>query len=363
MNREHGREHEMNHEEGVERKRKSPMKLTLAHFNPKELDHFDEEQGGRSEVPGTDTPHYKRLEIVISQPGGSEHFNRAFERHASGGMVGEKARHIRDLQRKGRFGDTKMAYIGPKHKELLDRALYDLTGTKPENNKNPHTGHPEYYGLSSFFGGIGKGLNKFGRTMQNGFNSAGSTLGGMSNEFLGHLKDAAMPALQGALQGGLEGGPEGALMGAGMGGMQGFGQSLMSPSNQGQLSQMAQSNAGQQMMGAGASAYDRNNQGQNWQNNLASTVQQGTMGMNNPYAQSMNTAAQNYGASGNFGQAARAGLGHLSQMQPSNPYAQAGNAAAQNYGATSSPGHAASAGIGKLMNGNMHNPMMSKFGM
>lgn len=310
-------EHEENEHPSMERKRKKPMDLILAHFNPKELEAMDAAQGGRTHIPGTKTPHYKRLEIMISAPGGEDMFRKAVENHASGGQIGESRRRIDEMKRKGRFGDTVMAYIGSNTNRVFDKAVKDLTGDQREN-RNPHTGHPEYYGLSNFLGGLRKGFDRMGSGLSHGFQKMGSTLGGFTNDALSHLRSAAPDMIQGALQGGMEGGPEGALAGLGAGAAQGLTSSIMNPHNRDSISRLAQNPIVNQAIGAGASAYDRYNQGQNWRDNLASTLQQGTQGINNPYARALNAGAQHYYQSGgNTGQALAGGLGNYASQHPS----------------------------------------------
>ena len=184
-------EHEFESEGRTEGKkqRAKPMKLIIAHFNPKELETLDEKQGGRTYIPGTDTPHYKGLEKLFEDPENEARFMKAFENHAAGGMIGESKREIENMRTKGRFRDSVMAYIGPNTRRIFDRATADLTGNTGKN-ENPMTKKPEYFGLSKMLGGIGRGVSKF-----------------------------ATGALPGAIMGGMMGGPAGAMEGGMMGGM------------------------------------------------------------------------------------------------------------------------------------------------
>lgn len=289
-----------------ERKRKSPMELHLAHFNPQELEVLDEQQGGRTHVPGTKTPHYKKIEIMLSSPGGEEAFRKVFEKHASGGQIGESKRHIEELKRKGRFGDNEMAYIGNNTRRIFDRTVKDLSGDHREN-KNPHTGHPEYFGLGSLFSGLKKGVN-----------TAGNMLGQFGNQAMNSIEQAAPGMMEGGLQGMMMGGPEGALLGAGMGGVgsmmgggaqpqQGYqpgqAQGQMNQANQygqqgvgnmNQMGQNAMTNLNQMGQGAISSLANRASRGlsqgtQYGQNSMNQGAQSAQNGMNqaNQYGQGM----------------------------------------------------------------------------
>lgn len=284
-----------------ERKRKSPMELHLAHFNPQELEVLDEQQGGRTHVPGTKTPHYKKIEIMLSSPGGEDAFRKVFEKHAAGGQIGESKRHIEELKRKGRFGDNEMAYIGKNTRRIFDRTVKDLSGDHREN-KNPHTGHPEYFGLGNVFSGLKKG-----------FNTAGNMLGQVGNQAMSTLGQAAPGMLQGGLQGLMMGGPEGALMGAGMGGLgslmggqpqpgyqPGQAQNQMNQANQygqqgvgnmNQMGQNAMANLNQMGQGAISNLANRASRGLN----QGTQYGQNTMNQGAQYAQNGMNQANQYG--------------------------------------------------------------------
>lgn len=249
--------------EDREMNKKSPrkaMELIIAHFNPQELKSLDKEQGSRTNIPGTMTPHYKGLEKILSTPGAQHMVRKAFEHHASGGAVGESAREVESMKARGRHGDTEMAYIGPNTKRVLDSLLSDVTGGRinERNNKHPSTGKPEYFGLGKFLGGVGK-------TVSSGLNTLGNAAGNFATN-----------ALPGAIAGGMMGGPEGALAGGMEGGLSG----MMAPQQQmpqqpqyqppqysnyqpGQMqSQMNQANQqGQSQLGQ-ASQYGQNQLGQ-----------------------------------------------------------------------------------------------------
>lgn len=302
------------------RKRVAPMELILAHFNPKELESLDEKQGGRTYIPGTKTPHYKGLERLMSNPAVEHMLMQSFERHAAGGMIGETARNIEKMKAKGRFGDTEMAYIGPRTKKFLDRTLSDTTGgrTTAENNKHPSTGKPEYFGLSSMFGGLGKTISK-------GVSGLGHAVSGGINS----LGNVATKALPGAIMGGMMGGPEGAMMGGLSSAMQSNGHPGGMPQQgggyspypgyqpgaaQGQMNQMnQQGQAGLgnlNQMGQNLMA-NANQWGQNAISSLANKASQGlTQGTN--YGQNSLNQGTQYGQ-GMMNQANQMGQGMANQ--------------------------------------------------
>jgi hypothetical protein len=279
-------------EERHEKKRKKPMELHLAHFNPKELEVLDDQQGGRTTVPGTKTPHYKKIEIMLSTPGGEEAFRKVFEKHASGGQIGESKRHIDELKRKGRFGDSEMAYIGGNTRRIFDKTVKDLSGDHREN-KNPHTGHPEYFGLGSIFSGI-----------KNGIGSAGKFLGNMGNQAMHAIGTAAPGMIQGGLTGLMEGGPEGALLGAGMGGLgsmmggggqpQGNYQPGQAQNQMNQMNQQGQQGIGQANQYGQNAMSNMNRMGQDMISNLANRASQG-LHQGTQYGQNQMNQGTQYG--------------------------------------------------------------------
>lgn len=317
--------------EGSRKKRGKAMELIIAHFNPRELEVMDREQGGRTHIPGTDTPHYKGLEKLMSNSNVEHLVRRAFEKHAEGGRIGESARDIEDMKRKGRFGDSEMAYIGPNTRRIFDRITADLTGNS-KKNAHPSTGKPEYFGLGSFLGGIGKTVSK-------GVSSLGNMAGQAANGVMHAaapvaqgLGNFAMNAAPGAIMGGLMGGPAGALEGGMMGGMQGMmgGQggsqggsqpsSYQMPQNLGQaFSGAMQSPYGQQMQQQGQNAYNQANQG--YQQMANSPMARTAMGAYNGVMGTNHQMPQNLADAGR--QAMNSPMGQQMQQHGQNMYNQA----------------------------------------
>lgn len=122
----------------------------IVHMNKKEMDILDHIQG-HSEKKGHGehaVRSYSALEHLIKNPhiaSRIHHHSHAqkAQHHASGGS----ATSMEHLREGGRFGDTELAVIGPKTKELFDT----LAGNPMPN---PNTGHPEYWSLGGALGGL-----------------------------------------------------------------------------------------------------------------------------------------------------------------------------------------------------------------
>ncbi len=126
-------------------------KMTLAHFNPHELNVLDHLQG--KETRGRDgVRSYDHLEELLSNPHIINHVHNHVKKHfASGGQLTYGSPELQHLAQSGRNGDSEIAAIGPRTQRLFDGVL----GHTP---LNPYTGHPEYWSLGGALGGLWNGI-------------------------------------------------------------------------------------------------------------------------------------------------------------------------------------------------------------
>ncbi len=288
----------------------------LAHFNPKELAELDSWQGGRTDA-AKNLRHLSGVEELFSNPANEKLIMKMYEHHAKGGRIGELLQEADRMRHKGRHGDNESALIGPHTERVFNRIMH----TDEHRNKNPHTGHPEFFNLGGYLGHMGRTLNK-------GFGKVGGALAGGVNKLVqGPMRKVAnygMNAIPSMIQGGLEGGPEGALAGGAASMMNqasggnspdsigGFGKMFMdSPmgksaqsSNYGQMANNAYNtvsnayNTGKKFMdsptGQAAQSYAMNSpQGKQMMQKAAPYVNQG-MGMYNQAKDMYNQADQGY---------------------------------------------------------------------
>ena len=328
---------------------KRHKKMLLAHFNPHELHELDHLQGSIQRNARDGRRSYGHLEEVLKNPHimGAVH-QRAAHHRANGGRM--QTAH----ESYGRNGDTELAYIGPTTRHLFDAFL-------GHQSRNPHDGHPEYWGLDDIFGGIGDALGAIpgvGGLLQQGVNSAGSLMGGLPGGLGGILKQG------GNIASGL------------MGGMPGL------PSLGGMLGGMPQSllNAGKSLVGAAAPMVSQalpalgqmagsalgarmgnpalGNMVGGMAGNLGSSImnqlapQQAPSGPGAQLGQGLGAAAQAYAQDGNMRRAMGQGMATAGQgfNNPAGRFMQdAGNA----YGRGSSPQQSALSGMygaGQQMN-------------
>lgn len=156
-------------------------KMILAHFSPHELTAMDEQQGSIHRDKKYGIRSYPHLEELLSNPHlmASVH-HHAMEHHAHGGEVGHMG-HFSEAN--GMHGDTERAYIGPITRHFLD--------SYARQSINPRDGHPQYWSLGSFLGGLGN-------TLRRGVSSVGNAIGGFAQKALpiaGGVARAALPAL------------------------------------------------------------------------------------------------------------------------------------------------------------------------
>lgn len=140
----------------------------LAHFSPEEIEILDELQGLSPEETKqrNGIKMYPGIEhLLMANP---QFIKKGMERHyAEGGHVQAYARggqvDIKIMARKGRYGDSKLAFIPRRVAELFDHIL-----GKTDRDRNPQTNQKEYFGLGSFLKGVkdalGGGLSKAKQT-------------------------------------------------------------------------------------------------------------------------------------------------------------------------------------------------------
>lgn len=142
---------------------KPPRGLIAVHMNPKELDILDHYQGHRKYAPDHNRM-YPDLEGVFRNAHIKENLiHHAREHFASGGAVPPASYAVGGpiSAANGVHGDSMVAYIGPHMKQVFNEAL----GHK--YNRNPLDGHPQYWNLGGFLGGIGKSILGVGRNVFN----------------------------------------------------------------------------------------------------------------------------------------------------------------------------------------------------
>ena len=332
------------------------MKMDVAHFNPKELKILDESLGGPFIVPHTTTRHYGPLETLLEQnPHVERLFMKEYERHAKGGQIGEILMNAERLRKMGRNGDSEIAYIGPRTKELFNRMMHG-------GSTNPGTKKPEYFGLGNLIGGIGNTLKGIGKGAINTVGNIGKGVVNGVKGLAGHAVHGAKSAvtgiannLPGMVIGGLMGGPPGALAGAtaqstlsnmGGGGHGGGGGGFTMPQMPTSLSdlgnQFMNSSLGKQALGIGQNAMQ---QGTQLYNNTMKqgnqlyndTMQQGQGLYNNAMQQGQdlynqgNQAYQGAMAQANDMMQPSQGPSMMDQFVQNNPYARAAQSAYQAY--------------------------------
>ena len=213
-------------------------KFDIAHFSPSELHILDEMQGGEHRLGHM--RHFAPLEKILHDPKIKSILLKHYEAHAKGGRIGDMLREADKMKRKGRFGDTEIALVGPKTIEIFNHIMHG-------GSKNPHTGKHEFFNLGGFLGGVGK-------TIGRGVKAVG--------KYAGPVAGALGKALPGAVAGFTTGGPLGALAG-GVGSLA-MGSPSKMPNSMGKAAKaLQQSPMGQQFMNSpyGQQAQNLYNQG------------------------------------------------------------------------------------------------------
>lgn len=157
-------------------------KMVIAHVNPKELDALDHLQGNKERCPKTGLRCYSHLEELIKNPHIAEAIHTHARRHRSEGGSTYGTPELEHLAEGGRNGDNELALIGPHTHHMLNQ----LAG-HPTNN--PHTGHPEYFSLGSFLGGLWNKVKGWGQAaaphLQGIAAAAAPQLAQMGQQYLG----------------------------------------------------------------------------------------------------------------------------------------------------------------------------------
>jgi hypothetical protein len=123
--------------------------MTKVHMNPNEIRILDHLQGG-PEFGHEGIKVFSHLEELLKNPHivQNVHHHAQRHRHAFGGAIGNEA-----MRRLGRHGDSELAMIGPHTHRLFNEIVGHPT-------RNPHTGHPEYFSLSSALSGLWNGIKQ-----------------------------------------------------------------------------------------------------------------------------------------------------------------------------------------------------------
>lgn len=175
---------------------RSPRNMIPVHIAPHEIEDLMHAQGEqRFAYNHGHHPMFDVLDQHLSNPHMKMSIIEAAKRHfAEGGHLSHLPEHMRPRHEHitgshGRHGDTRIAYIGPHLKHILEAAN---GGPLP---RNPHDGAHECFNFGSLFSGLASGLGGIGKTI---FNGAKSILPGIV-QTAAPIARSLIPAAQGAL--------------------------------------------------------------------------------------------------------------------------------------------------------------------